>query len=186
MSLVLLVAGALAKDRGLPGCHPSLLSDIRACWRKNDCCATNSMIESLCYRISSEEGEATGEKVAGEERGCGISLGGKQANKGKEAGIASFGPLPSGQLHFINSSTKCETRQEQASKPRVDLYVPSCWQGKPGCTFTEGKGTQVNIWGFFLLAYTGCVFLSSITVICTCKTGPSAPFSAKLQVQESL
>lgn len=52
------------------------------------------MIESLCYRISSEEGEATGEE--GEEQEMWDLLGGKLANKGKETGIASFGPLPSG------------------------------------------------------------------------------------------
>lgn len=39
-----------------------------------------AVIESLCYRISPGEGKATGEKVEGEEQGCGIWLGAKQAS----------------------------------------------------------------------------------------------------------
>lgn len=60
------------------------------------------MIESLCYGISPGEGEAAGEKVAGEEQGCGICLGGKRASKGKETGVdCLLGPSATGAALWV-------------------------------------------------------------------------------------
>lgn len=109
----------------------------------------------------------------------------KQANKGKETEIASFGLLPSGQLHFMNHSKKCRKRQEQASKHREDLALFFLFAGQARVHFYKDKGnTGEYSMTVFLPAYTCCargyVFLNRITVICTCKTAPSTSVVSKI------
>lgn len=42
----------------------------------------------------------------------------------------------------------------------MDLHFSPCWQGKPGCTFTERRGAQVNIQGLFSCLLTPAVYFS--------------------------
>lgn len=111
-------------------------------------------------------------------RRCGISLGENRQTKEKEQVLPPWAL----QGDSISQIPPQNARQEQLSEHRADLPFPPCWQGKPGCVFTEEGNTGEYSGTVFLLAYTRWVLLSRLTLICTWKKLDLVLlFSAKLQ-----
>lgn len=103
--------------------------------------------------------------MAGEEQEIGISLGENRQTKEKEQVLPPWAL----QADSISQIPPQNARQEQLSEHRADLPFPPCWQGKPGCVFTEEGNTGEYSGTVFLLAYTRWVLLSRLTLICTWK-----------------